>query len=456
MEKKNDEVDWNDSVVKKWIDPIVRKSTRAVYKCGFRAYIQFTKLTPSQIIDEALKDEDLNARDRENVVLNRVVAFYEWLKNDYGIKTRGKGEHKERKKGASDNMVVTYVTAIRSFYSTYGIEVKLKGRNRLPRPKVESRRMKIGASQVKVLLDHTRSLRDRAVILTLFQGGMDVSTLCSLKLTKELKDGLDKEESPLKLDIYRPKTGVDYYTFLGKDAIKAIKAYLTDSEYRGISLSFGDQLFVKERKVDGQIENLTTQSVQKMLKDVAIKSGLVDKKMNGNSFNPLGPHALRESFGSIMINSGVPDTVVDFWLGHQMGSMSDAYKSVQLESLKKMYVDREKLLSISQSPITDRELDEKVNVKVDEKVEGLQKVISNYALENVNLKEKVKELSEFVDEVKNKLDQLSQTEKQIADLKKSLEDEVKFYREDGITVGYTKPMDKEELKEIIEETKSRK
>ena len=66
-----------------------------------------------------------------------------------------------------------------------------------------------------------------------------------------------------------------------------------------------------------------------------------------NSFNPLSPHALRESFGSIMINSGVPDTIVGFWLGHQIGEMAEAYKSVQYESLKKMYLEREKLISIS-------------------------------------------------------------------------------------------------------------
>jgi len=34
---------------------------------------------------------------------------------------------------------------------------------------------------VKKLVDHSRAPRDRAIILTMFQGGMDVSTLCSLK-----------------------------------------------------------------------------------------------------------------------------------------------------------------------------------------------------------------------------------------------------------------------------------
>jgi len=66
-----------------------------------------------------------------------------------------------------------------------------------------------------------------------------------------------------------------------------------------------------------------------MLKSVAVKSGFVDNENNGNEFNPLSPHALRESFGSLMINRGVPDTILDFWLGHEIGRMAEAYKGVQ-------------------------------------------------------------------------------------------------------------------------------
>ena len=86
-----------------------------------------------------------------------------------------------------------------------------------------------------------------------------------------------------------------------------------------------------------------------MMKIVAHNAGFIDAQNNGKAFNPLGPHALRESFGSIMINSGVPDTIVDFWLGHSIGEMGEAYNSVQYESLKKMYLEREKLLSFSGS-----------------------------------------------------------------------------------------------------------
>lgn len=120
--------------------------------------------------------------------------------------------------------------AIRSFYGTYDISIKLKGRQRLPKPKVENERMDLSVADVKLLVDHARSPRDRALILVGFQGGMDVSTLCSLKYL-DVARGLELNDHPLKVDIFRKKRSVDYYTFLGRDAVEEIKAFQKDMRY---------------------------------------------------------------------------------------------------------------------------------------------------------------------------------------------------------------------------------
>lgn len=87
----------------------------------------------------------------------------------------------------------------------------------------------------------------------------------------------------------------------------------------------------------------------------------------GKALNPLGPHALRESFDSTMINSGVPDTIVDFWLGHTIGEMAEAYKGVQLESLKQIYQERENLISIMTSQVDIAKIETKLKVQFDER-----------------------------------------------------------------------------------------
>jgi hypothetical protein len=67
-----------------------------------------------------------------------------------------------------------------------------------------------------------------------------------------------------------------------------------------------------------------------------------------------------------MTNSGVPDTIVDFWHGHEIGEVVEAYRSVQFESLKKMYLDREKLFSITTARVDVEEIKEKLKVEVDQ------------------------------------------------------------------------------------------
>jgi site-specific recombinase XerD len=387
------DVNWEDPALKRWFGSILRDGTRYNYRTAFRAYALFTGMSASALIDEALEDVRQDPRNRKDVVLSRLVQFYTWLKTEYPRKSRGMGEHKVIGKGVSDKLAHAYVNSIRSFYATYDVTVRMRGRHKLPKPRVTNKRMKVGAEQVKVLVDHARTPRDRAIILTLFQSGMDVSTLCSLKYSV-VAEGLAKNELPLKLDCYRPKTGTDYYTFLGKDAVEALKAYLADMKNRGAQFKPDTPLFMKER---GK-EPIETNLVQNMLKEVAHKSGLVDGENNGKQFNPLGPHALRESFGSIMINSGVPDTIVDFWLGHEIGEMAEAYKGVQYESLKQMYVEREKLLSISPKENLE-ELKAKLKGEIEQQNRQLQVMVNSLVTENMDLKQRINRTEQKLSEL---------------------------------------------------------
>ena len=402
--------DWrNDPAFQRWMGTITRKTTKKAYRSWFKCYIEFTGLTPSQLIDESLEDLKRDPREKQDIVLRRLIDFFHWLKTDYQKKPKGKDKTKLEGKGVSDKVAHARVGGVRSFYGTFGVTVRMKGRHSLPRPRVRNKRMIVNAEQVKVLINHARTPRDRAIILSHFQGGMDVSTVCILKYG-DIQGGLTKNEHPLKLELYRPKTGVEYFTFLGKDAVKAIRAYISDMESRGVTFTFNTPLFLKER---GKDEGITTNLIQNMMKIVAHNAGFIDDKNNGKAFNPLGPHALRESFGSIMINSGVPDTIVDFWLGHAIGEMGEAYKSVQFDSLKKMYLEREKLLTVSGSGIDAEEIEDKISKKVQEKTGNLSELVNILSSKNVNLERKVEDLEKKDNETKKEMRELSLTVKSL-------------------------------------------
>jgi len=396
-----DKVDWEDPSLTRWLDTITRKSTKWGYRTSFRAYAKFTGKSASELIDEALEDAKKDPREKRDVVLKRLVEFYHWMKNEYPQKSRGKGPKRIVGKGSTDKRANVTVNSIRSFYATFGITVRMKGRHALPKPRVKNKRMKIAADQLKILVDHARTPRDRAILLTLFQGGMDVSTLCSLKYG-DIAEALKKDEQPLKLELFRRKSGTEYYTFLGKDAVGSIKVYLADMKSRGRRFRHDTPLFVKERGSTG----LTTNLVQNMMRTVALKSGLIDEENNGKAFNPLGPHALRESFGSIMINSGVPDTIVDFWLGHTIGEMAEAYKGVQFESLKQIYLEREKLISTVTSQVDVKEIEAKLRVELDEGKKELQKLVNGLATQSLRLEEENKTLNRRIEMTEQKLAEL--------------------------------------------------
>ena len=396
-----DVVNWDEPVLKRWLDPIMKSGTKRNYRTAFRAYTLFTSMTASQLIDEAIEDAKRDPREKQDIVLTKLVTFYKWLKMEYPKKSKGRGNHRIIGYGVSDKVAHMYVAAVRSFYATFDVTVRMKGRHRLPRPRVQNKRIRVNAEQVKILVDHARTPRDRAIILTHFQGGLDSSTLCSLNYG-DVFEGLEKNEHPLKLEIFRPKSGVDFYTFLGKDAVEALKAYLADARARGVVFRSNTPLFVQER---GK-KRLKTHNDQDMMRNIAVKAGFVDEENNGKDFNPLGPHALRESMSGLMTNSGVPDTVVDFWLGHEIGEMAKAYKGVQYESVRKMYLDREKLLSISTSKVDVEELREKLRVEVEQQNRQLQIMVNNLVTENMDLKGRIQKTENKLSDIEKTLGEL--------------------------------------------------
>jgi len=409
-------VDWNEPSLVKWLGTTTRKGTRNIYRGAFKKYSKFTGLTAEQLIDEAIENAKRDVRERKDIVKTRLLQFYTWLKEEYPIRKKGKGENKILSKGLSDSSAFTAVGAIRSFYSTYDIYVKMRGRQRIPTPKIVNKRMQLTTADIKLLVDHARSPRDRAIILTMFQGGMDASTLCSIKYG-DIAKGLKSEEHPLKLELFRRKSGIDYYTFLGNDAIEALKAYINNLESKGVKFEDDTPLFLKQSNKAKRFEPLYSGLVANMLKKVAISSGLVNKKLNGNKFNPVGPHALRENFGSIMINKGVPGSIVDFWLGHAVSDMAEAYKGRRFEELKRMYAERESFISIT-APSSDLKKFEKSN-------QELKNVLVDLSTENKKLRSRVDDLEKFK----------KTTMQQINELREFYKD-MKYFKKGGAVVTY--------------------
>ena len=74
--------------------------------------------------------------------------------------------------------------------------------------------------------------------------------------------------------------------------------------------------------------------------------------------------------------------------------MSEAYKSVQFDGLKKMYLEREKLLSVSGPKLDSEEIEQKITSKVHEKTSDLSNLVNILSRKNVTLEDKLSKLKD--------------------------------------------------------------
>ncbi len=332
------DIDWKEQYLDRWLSTIVKDGTKEVYKSGYRLYAKYTDLSSKQLIDEAREDMHRDVLERKDILKVRLLGFYNYVTKD--------APRKDGSKGLCSKVALTYIGAIRSFYGTFDIVVSFKRRERLPKAQVVNHRYELTADDVKKLVDNAGTARDRAIILTMFQSGMDVSTLCSLKY--HVVEKVLEEKPPVKLRLFRKKAGIEYYSFIGDDAVNALKTYMNYLRARGIHLKPDDPVFIRLIFKDRKMKSIEPNHVQNLLREVAVRSGLVSQEvMDSKHFNPCGSHTLREAFSSIMINHGVPDSIVDFWLGHTLGDMTEAYKRGRFNEVRAMYVKNEQFISVT-------------------------------------------------------------------------------------------------------------
>lgn len=354
--------------VSKWLSGVKPKSKKS-YLTAMKQWIEYTGLNPTQLIDEIESDRQRPRRERGKPE-QRLNEFHTWLQSN-----NGDG------RGLSKKSAALYISAVRSFYRANGFPILSKAPQATP--KRENRKRALTPVDVKRLVNHAPTLRDRAIILTMFQGGFDVSTLCSLNYG-DVQRELEGDTSPVMIEVVREKEGVEYFTFIGSDAIEALKAYLDERRAKGEVLRLDTPLFTKEgaKKKTGQ--RITTNLIQNMLRVVALEAGLVtEEELEQADLNPVRPHALRSSFSTILRLNGFDPLLVDFMQGHTL-PYNGAYLIPPPEKVRELYMSVEPQLSITrESP---------VEKKIEERLKVYREDLKEMQSENTRLRERVDRL----------------------------------------------------------------
>lgn len=171
----------------------------------------------------------------------------------------------------------------------------------IDRPKKE-RKLPEVLSKVEVvaLLKVIKNLKHKAIIATIYSGGLHISEVINLKLSS-----VDFEEKRIHIKAVKGKK--DRYVPLAERSILGLKKYID---------SYAPLLYL----FDGSPNNTnSTSSIQKIVKTNCKLVGITKHST---------PHSLRYSFATHMIESGVNLRYVQQILGHQNSKTTEIYTHI--------------------------------------------------------------------------------------------------------------------------------
>lgn len=180
-------------------------------------------------------------------------------------------------------------------------------------------------------------LRNRAIILCLFQSGVRPGCLCRWTY-RLIRDQLSPEmKVPIKVvitsetDTKLQSYGLGYYvTFLQRDATEALKSYLDNRIHHGWTHKDSDPVFVTESTAS-RGEPLDTGNIWQVIKEVAPAAGI----------DPHGiwSHLLRKAFRKVLNQSDIDEDTKEAIMGHKLpGSRGNYFDSHDHDEIAAKYM----------------------------------------------------------------------------------------------------------------------
>jgi integrase/recombinase XerD len=187
-------------------------------------------------------------------------------------------------------------------------------------PRTKRLPMVLSREEVGMLLSEPkgsepRALRDRALLEVMYACGLRASEAVGLELAD-----VDLEEGLLRA---RGKGSKERIVPIGREAIGALRAYLTRGRPALVGVKVESRLFVSRRG-----SGLTRQGLYKIIQGHAEKVGLRDR---------MSPHTLRHTFATHLLAGGCDLRSLQEMLGHADLATTQVYTHLSTERLKDVY-----------------------------------------------------------------------------------------------------------------------
>ncbi len=183
-------------------------------------------------------------------------------------------------------------TCLMSFFKANGISLELESITRISRKE----ELIPSKEQIYTIADYAGSLRNRAIILCMYQSGLGITTMRNLKIG-HVKEQLEKNRIPLRIHITshisKKASQMPFYTFFGTEACNDLRAYINERKKKiqkmrekggkMKELTESSFLFASEGKNVPFGERMAVSSLWRVIKDSAERAGLQKEKIRPNS-----------------------------------------------------------------------------------------------------------------------------------------------------------------------------
>lgn len=250
--------------------------------------------------------------------------------------------------GDADSTRQKNYKTLRSFYA----------KNRVPLPREKLSLNREGEKEVEIPLLVTAtvflemaskvvnytgiSVRDRSIIMTNIQTGMDASTLAKVfnrvafpQLVKHFQNenwqDWDATKTPVRIDLMRPKTDYFYYTFIDHDAVLCLKDWLNVRLSNFGRIKIYQPLNPKQLPTSDPIyladygSAINSPMVTRIFTECGKMAGVnVVPEMEFERYQgakiryPYHSHEVRDTLVTLHRRCGVDKPVVDFLVGHDI------------------------------------------------------------------------------------------------------------------------------------------
>jgi len=264
-----------------------------------------------------LKDKMKQDMELKHLSERTVVTYLNCVKNfvrHYGKSPEDMGENATRdflyyllkEKNASQAAISQHYSALKFFYQT------TLGRDwaalKIPRSRREKKLpVVLSKGEVNAVLDHVRKLKYRAILMTIYSGGLRLGEAIHLKVP-------DIDSQRMLIRVSQGKGHKDRYTLLGNRTLEILRDYW--KKYRP-----KDWLFPSIRPS----EPLCPSSVQ-----VAFREALGQTKIQ----KKVSVHTLRHCFATHLLEDGTEIPYIQRLLGHSDQRTTSIYLHV---AKKKLY-----------------------------------------------------------------------------------------------------------------------